>query len=254
MVSCWSKVVIRQNLLICRLCPAPFSQQCSRCRIEKHIFSWKLILHFPVINLLFRPEQIQPVVEKCFKNSNTVWDICAVRGNFASVEELMCSYQLDKRAAFHKFKSSHLILDFSGYEIVSSTVVLYGKAWTGRDVRVVQDMYHSCKTIVRCAVGVTEAFKVEFGMHQGLTLSPCLIALVINRLQNSHKKLQYMCVNGSGTCRTLTLQGEDIKRVQDFRYLGLMIQTMQKKSEEAYASRLGQVIKDIMCDKKYQQD
>ena len=32
---------------------------------------------------------------------------------------------------------------------------------------VVQDMYESCKTMVRCAVGVTEKFKVEVGLHQG---------------------------------------------------------------------------------------
>ena len=34
-------------------------------------------------------------------------------------------------------------------------------------VRVVQDMYEGCKTVVRCAVGVTEEFKVEGGLHQG---------------------------------------------------------------------------------------
>lgn len=66
---------------------------------------------------------------------------------------------------------------------------------------------------MRCAVGVTEAFKVEFGMHQGLARSPLLIALVMDRLQNSQNKIQYMCVNGSGTSRTLTLQGVDVQRV-----------------------------------------
>ena len=32
-------------------------------------------------------------------------------------------------------------------------------------VRVVEDMYESCKTVVRCAVGVTE-FKVEVGLNK----------------------------------------------------------------------------------------
>ena len=33
-------------------------------------------------------------------------------------------------------------------------------------------MYESWKTIVRCAVGVTENFKVEVGLHQGSALDP----------------------------------------------------------------------------------
>ena len=34
-------------------------------------------------------------------------------------------------------------------------------------VRLVQDMYEESKTVVRCAVGTTESFKVKFGLHQG---------------------------------------------------------------------------------------
>ena len=37
-------------------------------------------------------------------------------------------------------------------------MVLYEDVWNSR-VRVVQDMYESCKTVVRCAVGMTEEFK-----------------------------------------------------------------------------------------------
>ena len=37
-------------------------------------------------------------------------------------------------------------------------------------VKVVQDMYESCETMLRCAVGMTEGFKVEVGLH--LHLSP----------------------------------------------------------------------------------
>ncbi|KAK3529159.1 hypothetical protein QTP70_018112 [Hemibagrus guttatus] len=46
-------------------------------------------------------------------------------------------------------------------------------------VRVVQDMYERSRTVVRCAVGQTEEFNVEVGLHQGSALSPFLFAMVI---------------------------------------------------------------------------
>ena len=49
-------------------------------------------------------------------------------------------------------------------------------------VKVVQDMYEDSVTTVRCAVGMTEGFKVEVGLHQGSALSPFLFAMVIDRL------------------------------------------------------------------------
>ncbi|KAK3573586.1 hypothetical protein QTP86_028798 [Hemibagrus guttatus] len=49
-------------------------------------------------------------------------------------------------------------------------------------VRVVQDMYERSRTVVRCAVGQTEEFKVEVGLHQGSALSPFLFAIVMDQL------------------------------------------------------------------------
>ncbi|KAK3517015.1 hypothetical protein QTP70_030440 [Hemibagrus guttatus] len=49
-------------------------------------------------------------------------------------------------------------------------------------VRVVQDMYERSRTVVRCAVGQTEEFKVEVGLHQGSALSPFLLAIVMDQL------------------------------------------------------------------------
>ncbi|KAK3543216.1 hypothetical protein QTP70_013686 [Hemibagrus guttatus] len=49
-------------------------------------------------------------------------------------------------------------------------------------VRVVQDMYERSRTVVRCAVGQTEEFNVEVGLHQGSALSPFLFAIVMNQL------------------------------------------------------------------------
>ncbi|KAK3570005.1 hypothetical protein QTP86_008433 [Hemibagrus guttatus] len=49
-------------------------------------------------------------------------------------------------------------------------------------VRVVQDMYERSRTVVRCAVGQTEEFKVEAGLHQGSALSPFLFAIEMDQL------------------------------------------------------------------------
>ena len=49
-------------------------------------------------------------------------------------------------------------------------------------VRIVQDMYDGSTTAVRCAVGVTEGFEVKVGLHQGSALSPCLFAMVMDRM------------------------------------------------------------------------
>ncbi|KAK3532173.1 hypothetical protein QTP86_009194 [Hemibagrus guttatus] len=43
-------------------------------------------------------------------------------------------------------------------------------------------MYESSRTVVRCAVGQTEEFKVEVGLHQGSALSPFLFAMVMDQL------------------------------------------------------------------------
>ena len=51
-------------------------------------------------------------------------------------------------------------------------------------VRIVQDMYDDSTTAVRCAVGVTDGFEVKVGLHQGSALSPCLFAMVMDRMTN----------------------------------------------------------------------
>ncbi|KAK3507184.1 hypothetical protein QTP70_009525 [Hemibagrus guttatus] len=45
-----------------------------------------------------------------------------------------------------------------------------------------QDMYERSRTVVRCAVGQTEEFKVEVGLHQGSALSPFLFPIVMDQL------------------------------------------------------------------------
>ncbi|KAK3518202.1 hypothetical protein QTP70_033895, partial [Hemibagrus guttatus] len=154
-------------------------------------------------------------------------------------------------------------------------------------VRVVQDMYERSRTVVRCAVGQTEEFNVEVGLHQGSALSPFLFAIVMDQLSEevrqespwtmmfaddivicsesreqveenlerwtfalerrgmkvSRSKTVYMCVNereGSGTVR---LQGEEVKKVQEFKYLGSTVQSNGEcgKEEQIFMENVGAV-------------
>ncbi|KAK3549760.1 hypothetical protein QTP86_007759 [Hemibagrus guttatus] len=166
-------------------------------------------------------------------------------------------------------------------------------------VRVVQDMYERSRTVVRCAVGQTEEFKVEVGLHQGSALSPFLFAIVMDQLSEevrqespwtmmfaddilicsesreqveeilerwrfalerrgmkvSHSKTEYMCVNereGSGTVR---LQGEKVKKVQEFKYLGSTVQSNGECGKEVkkrvQAGWNGwRKVSGVLCDRK----
>ncbi|KAK3548456.1 hypothetical protein QTP70_013155 [Hemibagrus guttatus] len=166
-------------------------------------------------------------------------------------------------------------------------------------VRVVQDMYERSRTVVRCAVGQTEEFKVEVGLHQGSALSPFLFAIVMDQLSEevrqespwtmmfaddivicsesreqveeclerwrfalerrgmkvSRSKTEYMCVNereGSGTVR---LQGEEVKKVQEFKYLGSTVQSNGECGKEVkkrvQASWNGwRKASGVLCDRK----
>ena len=42
-------------------------------------------------------------------------------------------------------------------------------------------MYEGSETVVRCAVGTTESFKVKVGLHQESALSPFLFAMLMDR-------------------------------------------------------------------------
>ena len=42
-------------------------------------------------------------------------------------------------------------------------------------VRLVQEMYETSMKVVKCTVGVTLAFKVEVGVHQGSAPEPLIV-------------------------------------------------------------------------------
>ncbi|KAK3532943.1 hypothetical protein QTP70_004549 [Hemibagrus guttatus] len=166
-------------------------------------------------------------------------------------------------------------------------------------VRVVQDMYERSRTVVRCAVGQTEEFNVEVGLHQGSALSPFLFAMVMDQLSEevrqespwtmmfaddivicsesreqveenlerwrfalerrgmkvSRSKTEYMCVNereGNGTVR---LQGEEVKKVQEFKYLGSTVQSNgecgKEVKKQVQAGWNGwRKVSGVLCDQK----
>ena len=138
-------------------------------------------------------------------------------------------------------------------------------------VRIVQDMYDDSTTAVRCAVGVTEGFEVKVGLHQGSALSPCLFAMMMDRMTDeireeapwtmmfaddivicseskeqveekleswryalerrgmkvNRRKTEYMCVNErqDNSSDTVKMQGEEVAKVEDFKYLGSTVQS-----------------------------
>ena len=49
-------------------------------------------------------------------------------------------------------------------------------------------MYEGSKTVVRCAVGTTESFKVKVGLHQGSALNPFLFAMIMDRLTDEVRR------------------------------------------------------------------
>ena len=55
-------------------------------------------------------------------------------------------------------------------------------------VQLVQDMYKGSETVVRCAVGTTESFKVKVGLHQGSALSLFLFAVIMDRLTDEVRR------------------------------------------------------------------
>ncbi|KAK3517905.1 hypothetical protein QTP70_027308 [Hemibagrus guttatus] len=162
-------------------------------------------------------------------------------------------------------------------------------------VRVVQDMYERSRTVVRCAVGQTEEFNVEVGLHQGSALSPFLFAIVMDQLSEevrqespwtmmfaddivicsesreqveenlerwrfalerrgmkvSRGKTEYMCVNereGSGTVR---LQGEEVKKVQEFKYLGSTVQSNGECGKEGFKDNVYRARRKEFADIAY---
>ena len=55
-------------------------------------------------------------------------------------------------------------------------------------VRLVQDMYEGSETVVRCAVGTVERFKVKVGLHQESALNPFLFVVIMGRITDEVRR------------------------------------------------------------------
>ncbi|KAK3539702.1 hypothetical protein QTP70_012033 [Hemibagrus guttatus] len=141
-------------------------------------------------------------------------------------------------------------------------------------VRVVQDMYERSRTVVRCAV-VMDQLSEEVRQESPWTmmfaddivicsesreqveenLERWRFALERRGMKVSRSKTEYMCVNereGSGTVR---LQGEEVKKVQEFKYLGSTVQSNGECGKEVkkrvQAGWNGwRKVSGVLCDRK----
>ncbi|KAG2458644.1 RTBS polymerase, partial [Polypterus senegalus] len=135
--------------------------------------------------------------------------------------------------------------------------------------RVPQEELWYCMTVVRAVVGVTDAFKVEVGLHQRSALSLFLFAMVMDSLTDkirqesswtmmfaddivicsdsreqveetlerwryalerrgmkvSRNKTEYMCVNERKVRGMMRMQGAELEKVDEFKYLGSTVQS-----------------------------
>ncbi|KAK3537618.1 hypothetical protein QTP70_017011 [Hemibagrus guttatus] len=206
--------------------------------------------------------------------------------NYQNKLQILVDEILDQKVAKTDMKLRHIVSKMievnleKAYDRVPREELWYCMRKSGvaeKYVRVVQNMYERSRTVVRCAVGQTEEFKVEVGLHQGSALSPFLFAMVMDQLSEevrqefprtmlfaddivicsesreqveknlerwrfalerrgmkvSCSKIEYMCVNERERSGTVRLQGEEVKKVQEFKYLGSTVQGNGECGKEA---------------------
>ena len=117
-------------------------------------------------------------------------------------------------------------------------------------------MYEGSETVVRCAVGTTESFKVKVGLHQGSALSPFLFAVIMDRLTDEVRReppwttlfaddiviceetreeverrleswkyaLERRGMKASRSKTTVKMEDTKVPRVKEFKYLGSTVQ------------------------------
>ena len=129
-------------------------------------------------------------------------------------------------------------------------------------MQLVHDMYEGSETVMRCAVGTTESFKVKVGLHQGSAFAAIMDRLTdeVRReplwtmlfaddiaiceetreevewrlecwryalergMKVSRSKTEYLCINGENDKETMKMEDTKVPRVKEFKYLGSTVQ------------------------------
>ncbi|KAK3570248.1 hypothetical protein QTP86_017126, partial [Hemibagrus guttatus] len=285
----------------------------GKCGVKERNLEGQMVVDFAkrmdmaVVNTYFQMSEDHSVTYRTGGRSTQVKEICEQQYGFMprksttdaifALRILMEKYRDGQRELHCVFVDLE-----KAYDRVPREELWYCMRKSGiaeKYVRVVQDMYERRRTVVKCAVGQTEEFKVEVGLHQGSALSPFLFAIVMDQLSEevrqeslwtimcadgivicsesmekveenlerwrialerremkvSHSNTKYMCVNereGSGTVR---LQGEEVKKVQEFKYLGSTVQSNGECGKEVkkrvQAGWNGwRKVSGVLCDRK----
>ena len=93
------------------------------------------------------------------------------------------------------------------------------KGVTEKYVKVVQDMYADSQTCVKTAVGKTDPFSVQVGLHQGSALSPLLFAIVMDALTDGiRRKAPYNMLYADDVVLVNDTKEESERELERWRY------------------------------------
>ena len=85
-------------------------------------------------------------------------------------------------------------------------------------MRLVEDMYEESETVMRCAIGTTESFKLKVGLHQGSALSPFLFAVIMDRLTDEISKEPPWTILFADDIVTCEETREEVEQRQCWKY------------------------------------
>ena len=109
------------------------------------------------------------------KRKSTTYELFALRLSIEKYREgqkvLHCVF-VDLEKAFDRVQRAELWYCIRKSRVAETYVI------------VVQNMYESLETVVRCVLSVTRGVQGGGGPHQGSALSPFLFAMVMDRLTN----------------------------------------------------------------------
>ena len=95
-------------------------------------------------------------------------------------------------------------------------------------------MHKGSETVVRCAVGNTESFKVKVGLHQGSVLSPFLFAMIMGRLTDEVRRETPWTMLFADDIVICTETREEVEqRIESWRYalerIGMKVNRLKTK-------------------------